>query len=243
MLLLNHDKRYSEDNFTSSLVEFLPTEHTYDFVHLYNDSVNKELVSIGISVHSPYSRLCQMIEYLNVAKDYDYYIITRPCMKLKSKFDLDAYTGFDGIQSRVREYWGPESIKNGASLGGDLRNSIKFKTFKRKKTREWFIMDDQFFIFPHSVRKQLKYEDWKHVSSDQYCNEWKLTEYIQRYNINFKILSIDIDFIRGKKIGKSSNVEPINVFLYIFVIILCIFVFIYFYQKLKHILLNSSSFL
>ena len=126
-------------------------------------------------------------------------------MRLKSKLD---WPHFDGVQSRAREYWGPEiMIKNTASMGGDFSNYRTFLTYRYKKNLTHFIMDDQFFLFPHSVRVKLHYEDWRHLLPPQ-SGEWTFTDYMRRHGVDFKLLPIDIDFIRGSRVNPSSTVIP-----------------------------------
>ena len=206
VLLLNHDARPSTDDFSWSLKKFLPQENTYKYVYVYKNDLHEHLVDNSFQKHKiECYKFAQMIEFLKIAKSYDYYIITRPNMRLKSKL---VWPHFDGVQSRAREYWGPEiMIKNTASMGGDFSNYRTFLTYRYKKNLTHFIMDDQFFLFPHSVRVKLHYEDWRHLLPPQ-SGEWTFTDYMRRHGVDFKLLPIDIDFIRGSRVNPSSTVIP-----------------------------------
>ena len=210
VLLLNHDSRPSNHDFSSSLRKFLPSENVYTYVYLYKNDIQENLVVDCDEKHKiECCRFAQMIEFFKFADEYEYYIITRPNMRLKSNV---TWTHFDGVQSRAREYWGPEiMIKNTSSMGGDFSNYRHFLTFRYKKNLTNFIMDDQFFLFPHSVRLRLHYEDWRHLTPSQSA-EWQLTDYMRRHGVESKLLPIDIDFIRGARVNPSSTIRPGGVF-------------------------------
>ena len=242
VLLLNHDSRPSQDNFILSLKKNFPLENTYTYVYLYKDDLHEQLVVECDEKHKiECCRFAQMIEFLKWAKSYDYYIITRPNMRLKSKL---TWQHFDGVQSRAREYWGPEiMITNTSSIGGDFSNYRHYFTFRYKKKQTHFIMDDQFFLFPHSVRVRLQYEDWRHLLPAQ-AGEWRLTDYMRRNGVDFKLLPIDVEFIRDARVNPSSTIKPSNLFeffgMYIAIALLILFGVFLRYKINGHVF--SSSF-
>jgi hypothetical protein len=92
--------------------------------------------------------MCDFITEYKDQLDYDWFVKTRPEIKLLQQlsFDLAENT----IHARARMYKGPQRIKYASSLmGGDESSYKQYRT-----TEQELVLDDQIYLFHKSVMEK-----------------------------------------------------------------------------------------
>lgn len=104
------------------------------------------------------------------SQHYDWYIKIRPEIVIREPINLRNLSP-GTISARAREYWGPQKIKYGASLGGSppFMHVVPY-AFQVRKNLDRLQLDDQIYIFDDEVRRAgaFEHEETSHVENETY---------------------------------------------------------------------------
>jgi len=154
-----------------------------------NDFENYEsVIHFKYKIINTKLQLCKITDFIIENKDnlnYDWYIKTRPDVKLLDQINFDILSK-SAINARARLYKGPKRIKYGISVGGvGGWNNIIACSYS--ETEEELILDDMLYIFNHDVIEKIK-----NIGQENYTvnNEWGHTEYWVNCGIDLNIVGI-----------------------------------------------------
>jgi hypothetical protein len=153
-------------NFSEGNVEYCGISNNDDF-HNYEN-----IISFKYKVINPkrqFSKICDFITKYKSELNYDWFIKTRPDLKIIDMFDFNTFSD-KAINARARMYVGPKKIKYGMSVNGEGR----FKNIgdcaydeREKEVR----LDDCFFMFHNNVVQLGAFEPYPTIEikgADEY---------------------------------------------------------------------------
>lgn len=150
------------------------------------------------------TKLCKFIDKFRSSFDYDWYIKTRPDIRLLQHIDFSILNP-EAINARTREYEGPKSIKYGISIPHDR---IQPRPFKYNLINKHLILDDQIYMFHHTVIN--KFNSSMIPSSIEI--EWDHTAYWNLLNIPLNIIGINVLFTKYNWV--SGDLVPKRILLF-----------------------------
>jgi hypothetical protein len=132
------------------------------------------------------SKICDFITRCKNNLDYDWYIKTRPEIKLLESIDFNKLSN-TAINARSRVYKGPQKIKYGMSVNGcgPWKNIGDCFYVDCDKEQEEIILDDQIYIFHKNI---IEFGGFEHIDSLTYKKAINMCNllYSLNHNVNFK---------------------------------------------------------
>lgn len=95
------------------------------------------------------TKICDFISMVESELDYDWYMKTRPDIRIIEPFTFDSFSP-TAINARARVYRGPKRIKYGMSINGEGRYANVGDCFYDEHEKE-IVLDDMMFIFHDTV--------------------------------------------------------------------------------------------
>lgn len=178
-------------------------EVEYCGISSHNDFSNYEnIISFKykiINTKFQFSKLCDFITDYKLELQYDWYIKTRPEIKLLENINFDILSD-TCINARSRVYNGPSRIKYGMSING-VGAWSKVGDFQYKDTEENIILDDQFFIFHKNIIQNNAFDKidiiYKTDIKKRYSqNEWFHTKIFNDRKIPLNVIGIYLCFTK-----------------------------------------------
>ena len=173
-------------------VKELSKEHTVEYAGISSKddfSTYEHILSFKYKMVNPkmqLSKICDFITEYRSQLDYDWFVKTRPEIKLLQQlsFDLAENT----IHARARMYKGPQSLKYASSLmGGD-------ESYKQYRTKEQeLVLDDQIYIFHKSVVDKNGFTPFQQGRRE---DEWLHTNLWSSRGINRNMISLHVAFTK-----------------------------------------------
>ena len=175
------------------LIDFCGISSTNDF-DSYEDIINFKYKIINPK--QQLNKVCDFITDNKSSLNYDWYIKTRPDLKLLEPINFDLLNKF-AINARARLYIGPKKIINGMTVRGKGKwynvNDCKFSINEEK-----IVLEDTFWIFSHNIielngfdKINSKFEIYE--TFDEFNEpEWKYSKLWQSRNIDLNIIGINI---------------------------------------------------
>jgi len=173
-------------------VKELSKEHTVEYAGISSkdDFKNYEhILSFKYKMVNPKMQLSKMCDFITEYKeqlDYDWFIKTRPEIKLLQQlsFELAENT----IHARARMYKGPQRIKYASSLmGGDE----SYKQYRPKEQE--LVLDDQIYIFHKSV---IEKGGFAKIQQGRREDEWLHTNLWSQRGIQLHMIGIHVAFTK-----------------------------------------------
>ena len=138
------------------------------------------------------TKVCEFIKSFKSQLDYDWYVKTRPEIKLLEPINFSRMKP-NAINARAREYVGSRYIKYGLSLPS---NFLPIKAVSYNSSKETFILDDQLYIFDHSIIAGGYFETKYLIDKTILENEWLHTEYWKLQNTPLNVVGINVIFTK-----------------------------------------------
>jgi len=197
-----------------------------DNIQIYNDymkSYNIEVDYCGISNQDDFSnyeniiqfkykiintkhqlsKICDFITDYKIELDYDWYIKTRPEIKLLEHINFDILSK-NAINARARVYNGPSHIKYGMTVNGEgCWASVGDCNYS--DSEHSIILDDQLYIF-HKNMVQLNAFDKIDENNTARQNEWMHTEIFNTRGIPLNVVGINACFTRNNTFSGHINI-------------------------------------
>jgi len=151
------------------------------------------------------TKMCKFITTVKSTLNYDWYIKTRPEIRLLEQIDFSMMSP-DSINARARMYEGPRQIKYGSSV------PTKFPTYRSiafNIHEVTVVLDDQIYIFSHGIITKGCFEKGNTVFQSVE-NEWCHTDYWTKKNIPLHIVGLNVIFNKyndnpSLDIGRKRN--------------------------------------
>ena len=154
-----------------------------------------------INTKKQLSKICDFITDYKSQLNYDWYMKTRPDVKLLDTILIDSLSK-DAINARDRVYHGPRKIKYGISVnGGGFWKNIGDCHYS--DSEHDIILDDQIYIFHNNVVQKNAFE--KIPISYNLENEYVHREIFNQRNIQFNVIGINSYFTRFRSISGDIN--------------------------------------
>ena len=173
-------------------VKDLSKAHTVEYAGISSkdDFKNYEhILSFKYKMVNPKMQLSKMCDFITEYRDrldYDWFVKTRPEIKLLQplSFDLAETT----IHARARMYKGPQRIKYASSLmGGD-------ESYKQYRTEEQeLVLDDQIYIFHRSVVDKNGFTPFQQGRRE---DEWLHTNLWSQRGIRRNMIGLHVAFTK-----------------------------------------------
>ena len=131
-------------------------EHQVDYaaVSSQDDFKNYEdIISFKFKMINSVSQLSKVRDFIEKYRtdlDYDWYIKTRPEVKLLQQLDFTKYAE-NAMNARARYYVGPKKIQYGCSVGDPNGEWPSFYRGQYSDVEGEIILDDHIFIFDNSL--------------------------------------------------------------------------------------------
>jgi hypothetical protein len=189
------------------LIDFCAISTSNDF-DCYDDTIHFKYKVINEK--RQLNKLCDFITDNKDSLNYDWYIKTRPDLKLFEPINFNFLSKFS-INARARKYIGPKKIKNGITVGGNGVWSY-IKDCELSDTEEQVVLDDCLYIFDHGVielggfnKIVSKFEIYDTFDE---CGEpeWKYSRLWQSRNINLNVIGINL--LNEKHYAFSGDLNP-----------------------------------
>lgn len=149
------------------------------------------------------TKVCEFIKSFKSQLDYDWYVKTRPEIKLLEPINFSIMKP-NAINARARKYIGTRHIKYGLSMPS---NFAAYKSVMYSPSNEQFVLDDQIYIFDHSIIAGGYFETEGIKSKYLLENEWVHTEYWRLQNISLNVVGINLIFTKWFY-SQSQNIAP-----------------------------------
>lgn len=188
-------------------VKELQKDHIVDYcgISSKNDFINYEtIISFKYKIINPRKQYTKICDFIKTHKDdcnYDYYIKTRPEIKLLEQINFDMLSD-TAINARARVYRGPQTIKYGMSVNGKGPWE-KIGDCTHDVCEKELILDDMFYIFHNNVIKQGAFKSGLYNDNDEH--EWFHTLRWKECKIDLKIIGIRIEFTRHNALSGDLN--------------------------------------
>jgi hypothetical protein len=148
------------------------------------------------------TKICKFIQKFKAELDYDWYIKTRPEIKLLEPIVFSRMMP-GAINARARFYVGNRYIKNGLSIPSNLP---RFIGVVYSSSKEEFVLDDQLYIFDHSIISGAYFEGEDSKLYNSLENEWFHTKYWKTQNTPLNIIGLNLLFT--KAFYQSDDILP-----------------------------------
>jgi len=175
---------YTDKLRVNNTVDYCGISSSDDFKNYENT------ISFKYKIVNPKYQLGKMCDFItdNIdSLDYDWYIKTRPEIKLLEDIDFDMLSP-TSINARARVYRGPKKIKYGSSTGGagywSHVNDCKYSA-----TESGIILDDQIYIFNRAILNK-----WRKITQGPRENEWVHTPYWRSNAIGLNVIGLNVEF-------------------------------------------------
>jgi len=194
----------------ASYMNSLKEKHTIDYAGISSndDFLNyKDYITFKYTMINPNKQVTKLSNFITTYKsslDYDWFIKTRPEVKLLEQLNMDSLLS-NSINARARIYHGPRNIPYGISVGGiGLWNH--HKDYDYSVVERDIVADDQIFIFDTNVLNSL--DNTNFITKRTVQNEWYHTEFWNSKNININIIGINMSFDRCRNdYAKSGSIN------------------------------------
>jgi hypothetical protein len=161
------------------------------------------------------TKLCKFITNFRNFLDYDWYLKTRPEIKLLDQIDFSQLDS-TAMNARARNYKGPRYIKFGSSVPSNFPAHMSIYS----PVEEIVILDDQIYMFHNTLISKGCFDKVPMIENMFLENEWYHTEYWKSQNIPLKVVGIHVVFnkysesesldLTPKRIGFYTNGKLIN---------------------------------
>ena len=198
VLIISHEMNGSLDNI-QILKQFMDqSDHTVDYAGISsgNDfSFFEHILPFKYKFtckDKQLTKVCEFIKSFKSQLDYDWYVKIRPEVKLLESINFSRIKP-NAINARARAYVGHRSIKYGLSVPANLPliTSVSFDA-----SNETFVLDDQLYIFDHSIIAGGYFETEGIKSKYLYEDEWVHTEYWKLQNTPLNVVGLNVIFTK-----------------------------------------------
>jgi hypothetical protein len=135
-----------------------------------------------------FSKICRFISEHKDHLHYDWYIKTRPDLKLLSPLNFSVMSD-TSINARARQYTGPKTIKYGMSINGNGKWRNIGNCFYDPEEKH-VVLDDMIYIFHNNVVKREGFSLIFNHDSDVE-DEWYHSLLWKSRNISFNVIGIN----------------------------------------------------
>jgi len=157
---------------------------SHDDFHIFEDIIQFKYKTINNQ--RQLSKICDFITCYKQHLDYDWYIKTRPDIKLLGNIPFDMLSN-DAINARMRVYHGPKKIKYGNSVNGEGIYKV-YNDSLYVDTEKCSVLDDMFYIFHKNIIEKGAFETLPDDNSRQ--DEWFHSSIFNNRNIKTNIIGI-----------------------------------------------------
>lgn len=156
-----------------------------------------------INTKHQFSKICDFITDYKCELDYDFYIKTRPEIKLLENINFNILSE-NAINARARVYNGPSHIKYGMSVNGEGCWATIGDCYYADSEHS-IILDDQIYIF-HKNIVQLNAFDKLDEQIAARQNEWLHTEIFNTRRIPLNVIGINACFTRNNTFSGNIHI-------------------------------------
>jgi hypothetical protein len=186
-------------------------EHQVDYagISCEDDFSNYEdIITFKYKMINPKLEIDKMCDFIKEYKDtfdYDYFIKTRPEIKLLEQINFDTLCA-NSINARTRIYNGPRNIPFGSSVGGKgIWEHIKPNSYCYYEHN--IVVDSTIYIFDKNVINNGGFDKTNFITERVVQNEWYSTELWNERNINLNIIGINLIFYKSDEFyGYSGDI-------------------------------------
>ena len=202
---IRHSKSYFESQKKKNGWESLDFALVYTKDSPFLNKVRKTL-SLKYLLKSNQRQLGKICEFITKDKlNYDWFIKTRPDIEHLQDIEFEELSN-TCINSRVRTYVGPESVRYGHSVGG----KGFFKKYRHKarysEKLESLLPDDQFYIFSKNIVDRGIFKRLKSNTSGVKQDEKFHRSIWEKRGASFKIIGIKLRlYKKGNKAFAESG--------------------------------------
>jgi hypothetical protein len=189
-------------------VKEIQKDHIVDYCCISgkDDFANYEtILTFKYKIINPRKQHTKMCEFIGTHRDelnYDYYIKTRPDIKLLEQINLNILSD-TAINARARVYIGPQTIKYGMSVNGPgvwkYIGDCSYDVCEKE-----LILDDAFYIFHNNIIKQEAFKSFPY-NDDVLEHEWFQALHWKECNIDLKIIGINLEFTKNHTFSGDLN--------------------------------------
>jgi len=208
VIISNHKLHESLKSHISIFNDYMK-DHQVDYagISCEDDFSNYEdIIKFKYKVINPKKQLTKMCEFIQEYKDkldYDWYIKTRPEIKLLEQINFDLLVP-NSINARARIYNGPKNIPYGSSVGGEgVWEIVRPNSYSEYEHD--VVIDDAIYIFDKNVIKNGGFIK-NYIALDNIVEaEWCHTRQWKGRNINLNIIGINLLFYKSDEFYSYSG--------------------------------------
>lgn len=206
VIIISHEMNVNYINNLMILDDYLKKDENvivdYCGISSNDDFCNYEsMVTFKYKIINSKQQFSKIYDFITQHKnelDYDWYIKTRPDVKLLEPINFDILSNI-AINARARIYRGPQKIKYGMSINGEGIWKNIGNCFYDEYEKE-IMLDDQIFIFHKNIINiggfEISDTDKKNddLNSDvaYFQNEWRHDNHWKSKNIGLNIIGINL---------------------------------------------------